>query len=80
MQILTAPVDRVNKILARVADDVDDPRVKYIDINAAFNGHRFCEDGSSWRADYRNPDVWLWNANPPPWNHHTGLTRQMTRR
>ncbi|KAI1269957.1 SGNH hydrolase [Xylariaceae sp. FL1019] len=58
-------VDRVNKILARIANDVNDPRVKYLDISPAFEGHRFCENHHKYLGQWREPDVWLWNFNPP---------------
>ncbi|RYP93631.1 hypothetical protein DL770_000263 [Monosporascus sp. CRB-9-2] len=58
-------VERVNKILARVANDVGDARVKYLDISPAFNGHRFCEDHHSFEDQWYSTDVWLWNLNTP---------------
>jgi hypothetical protein len=62
---LNDAVVRVNKVLQRVVTDVADSRVKYVDIDAAFEGHRFCEDKHSSDDQYINPDVWLWNRNFP---------------
>ncbi|KAI1846794.1 hypothetical protein JX266_007015 [Neoarthrinium moseri] len=58
-------VERVNKILARVAKDVGDSRVKFLDISPAFKDHRFCEDRHSYKDQWYNADVWLWNFNTP---------------
>lgn len=58
-------VGRVNKVLARVAADVNDPRVKFIDISPAFDLHRFCEDVHTYKDQWYNNDVWLWNLNTP---------------
>ncbi|KAH9991515.1 hypothetical protein F4779DRAFT_623693 [Xylariaceae sp. FL0662B] len=54
-------VERVNQILARVANDVGDSRVKSLDISPAFDGHRFCEDNHNYKGQWYNADVWLWN-------------------
>ena len=58
-------INRVNNILARVARDVEDSRVKFIDISPAFDGHRFCEDHHNYKDQWYNKDVWLWNLNTP---------------
>lgn len=58
-------VERVNRILQRVAADVNDPRVKFLDISPAFNGHRFCEDNHNYQDQWYSTDVWLWNFNTP---------------
>lgn len=58
-------VNTVNNILRKVADDVNDPRVKFIDISPAFNGHRFCEANHNFKDQFYNNDVWLWNLNSP---------------
>lgn len=56
-------IQRVNNILEKVAKDVNDPRVKYIDISPAFNTHRFCEDHHNLDDQWYSTDVWLWNLN-----------------
>ncbi|KAI8943893.1 hypothetical protein F4801DRAFT_603137 [Xylaria longipes] len=56
---------RVNQIRARVANDVGDSRVKFLDISPAFEGHRFCEDNHNYKDQWYNADVWLWNFNTP---------------
>ncbi|KAI2462864.1 SGNH hydrolase [Annulohypoxylon bovei var. microspora] len=58
-------VERVNQILARVARDAGDPRVRFLDISPAFDGHRFCEDGHGYKDQWYSADVWLWNFNTP---------------
>ncbi|KAM0809507.1 putative SGNH hydrolase-type esterase domain-containing protein [Seiridium cardinale] len=64
---LNSAVHSVNDVLARVAKDVNDARVKFIDVSPKFNGHRFCEDkheGNDWDQWY-STDIWLWNLNFP---------------
>ncbi|KAI1272796.1 hypothetical protein F5Y07DRAFT_378833 [Xylaria sp. FL0933] len=58
-------VERVNRVLERVANDVGDPRVKFLDISPAFDGHRFCENNHNYKEQWYNADVWLWNFNMP---------------
>jgi hypothetical protein len=71
---LNDAVERMNQILKRVATDVGDPRVKYLDVSPAFDTHRFCEDSHSGNTNdqWYSTDVWLWNlnlpANDPPAN------------
>ncbi|KAJ8123098.1 hypothetical protein ONZ43_g867 [Nemania bipapillata] len=62
---LNDAVERVNHILKRVANDAGDPRVKFLDISPAFNGHRFCENNHKYIDQWYSPDVWLWNFNTP---------------
>jgi hypothetical protein len=61
-------IQAVNNILEKVANDVNDHRVKYIDISPAFNNHRFCEDHHNIADQWYKPDVWLWNLSPPSWD------------
>jgi hypothetical protein len=61
-------IQRVNNILEKVANDVDDPRSKYIDISPAFNTDRFCEDHHTWNDQWYSTDVWLWNINIVAWD------------
>jgi hypothetical protein len=58
-------VERVNRVLARVAGDVGDPRVKFLDISPAFNGHWFCENNHNYKDQWYSVDVWLRNVNTP---------------
>ncbi|KAI0900623.1 SGNH hydrolase [Annulohypoxylon nitens] len=60
-------VERVNQVLARVAKDVGDSRVRFLDISPAFNGHRFCENSHDSKDQWYNADVWFWNFN---WPYH----------
>ena len=56
---------RVNNVIRKAVNDVNDPRVKFIDVSPAFNGHRFCENSHSALDQWFNTDVWLWNLNFP---------------
>ncbi|KIM98266.1 hypothetical protein OIDMADRAFT_56640 [Oidiodendron maius Zn] len=70
-------ITRVNNILQKVANDVDDSRAKFIDISSAFDSHRFCEDHHNEADQWFNNDVWLWNLNSPsqdPPNSPSSLT------
>ncbi|KAI0406387.1 SGNH hydrolase-type esterase domain-containing protein [Xylaria palmicola] len=58
-------VERVNQVLARAVGDFTDPRITFIDISPAFNGHRFCENSHSYQDQWYSTDVWLWNLNTP---------------
>lgn len=58
-------VERVNQILKRVATDVNDTRVEFLDISPAFSGHRFCENNHNYQDQWYSTDVWLWNFNTP---------------
>jgi hypothetical protein len=52
--------------LRQAVEDTGDPRVKYIDISPAFDGHRFCEAAHDADNDqWYNKDVWFWNLNLP---------------
>lgn len=62
---MNTAIQNVNDILAKVVNDVKDPRAKFIDISPAFNGHRFCEDNHSKIDQWYSSDVWLWNLNTP---------------
>lgn len=61
-------VSKVNNIYKTTAQsDKYKAKVRYIDVDAGFAGHRFCEPGAS-RADQFNTDtnfdkVYLWNLN-----------------
>lgn len=71
-------VDRANKVIEKVVNDVGDPRVKYIRISHEFDHHRFCEDDhDSKNAQWYNPDVWLWNLNFPSNDPPEGDSRAM---
>ncbi|KAH9905504.1 SGNH hydrolase [Xylariomycetidae sp. FL2044] len=58
-------VRRVNEVLGRVAKDVGDARVKFLDVNPSFDTHRFCEDHHNYQDQWYSRDVWLWNLNLP---------------
>ncbi|KAK3379329.1 SGNH hydrolase-type esterase domain-containing protein [Lasiosphaeria ovina] len=65
----------VNKKLLRVVSDVNsrfaNPRVLFVDYDAEFDGHRFCEPGVS-EPDYLRAETWFFlpagpdNAQPEP--------------
>ena len=58
-------ITRVNNVLQKVANNVDDSRAKFIDISSAFDSHRFCEDHHNEADQWFSNDVWLWNLNSP---------------
>jgi hypothetical protein len=45
-------VTNVNNVLSRVATDIGDERVKFIDISPAFNTHRFCENSHNYKDQW----------------------------
>lgn len=63
-------VGAVNDLYSKIASsDQFKDKVRYIDLDSAFQGHRFCEPGAS-HADQLNTDtnfdkVYLWNLNYP---------------
>ncbi|OCK74994.1 SGNH hydrolase [Lepidopterella palustris CBS 459.81] len=60
-------VDHVNRAIREAAESFKDPKIQYIDINPAFNDHRFCEEGHSKLAQFNwNNDVHIWNS-PGRW-------------
>jgi len=55
----SAAVDNLNK-----AAILKGSRAHFVDISPAFDTHRFCEDGYSYRDQYYNGDMWIWNLSP----------------
>jgi hypothetical protein len=41
------------------------PKVLYIDVNAAFSGHRFCEPTEEGTIQAQNVNSWLWDLELP---------------
>ncbi|CAI6336866.1 unnamed protein product [Periconia digitata] len=60
-------IDQMNRNIREAVEEYQDPKIKYIDINPAFDQRRFCEPGASWwsQLNYNN-GVWIWN-NPARW-------------
>lgn len=57
----------MNRAIREAAESFNDPKIQYIDINPAFNDHRFCEKGHSmWDQLNWSNKVHLWN-NPAKW-------------
>jgi hypothetical protein len=59
--------DLTTKMNAQIENVIryrNDPRVVYISVTEAFNGHRFCEGNSNWYRQYFGTDSWFWNASP----------------
>jgi len=56
-------MDLMNGALRRAVEEFNDDKILYIDINPAFEGHRFCEPGHSWydQLNY-SKKVFLWNS------------------
>lgn len=56
---------KMNDQIRAVADSFKDPKVHYVSITERFNGHRFCEAGSSSRENrYGSDNIWFWNVSP----------------
>ena len=55
----------MNLAIRSSVEQYNDPKIQYIDINPALEGHRFCEPGHSWWAQFNNygSNVHIWN-NP----------------
>ncbi|KAL6722230.1 hypothetical protein ACLMJK_001337 [Lecanora helva] len=63
-------VTAVNNLYKTTAEsDAYKSKVRYIDIDAGFSGHRFCEPGSNYKeqinTDTHFDKVYLWNLNYP---------------
>ncbi|KAI4709928.1 hypothetical protein J4E89_005158 [Alternaria sp. Ai002NY15] len=58
-------VDAVNLAIRSAVEHYNDPKIRYIDINPALEGHRFCEKGHSLRVqlDPNSTEVHIFN-NP----------------
>ncbi|KAE9374831.1 SGNH hydrolase [Stipitochalara longipes BDJ] len=56
-------MDLLFQVYRDVITDIGDTRVKFLDINPAFEGHRFCEPGHTIKQQWYHNDVWLWNLN-----------------
>ena len=72
MELRTAFNDRIsqlNKIFSDTVQQRFSQEVRFVDLDAGFSGHRFCEPGAT-HADQLNTDtdfdgVYLWNLNWP---------------
>ena len=62
-------VSAVNTLYRKTVASNFADKARYIDIDAAFSGHRFCEPGAThddqFNKDTSFDDVYLWNLNPP---------------
>lgn len=57
----------MNDAIRFATDSFGDDKIQYVNIDAAFQDHRFCEPGSSKKDNYNwNNNVWIWN-NPLRW-------------
>lgn len=63
---LNGAMDALRGKIKAVIAAIGDPRVKFIDINPFFEGHRFCEDGHTFLQQWYHNDIWLWNLNIVP--------------
>lgn len=62
-------VSKVNELYKKTIEENYSKQVRYIDVDAGFQGHRFCEPGMN-HGDQLNTDtnfdkVYLWNLNWP---------------
>ena len=69
-QAFNDAVSKVNDLYkTTVNSDKYKDKVRYIDIDSAFSGHRFCEPGSNYNeqinTDTNFDKVYLWNLNYP---------------
>ncbi|OAL45455.1 SGNH hydrolase [Pyrenochaeta sp. DS3sAY3a] len=61
-------IDIINGDIKRAVESFNDPKIQWIDINPAFDGHRFCEPGhTDWDQHNTGDKVWIWNA-PGRWS------------
>ena len=66
-------VDTVNAKHKEVVTRMNDPNIHFVDIDAAYNGHRFCEKpltgtprhGDNYDNGDSNGTTWLWNFHNP---------------
>jgi hypothetical protein len=57
----------MNHAIRQAVESFDDDRIQYVDIDPAFQGHRFCEKGHSKLDQYNwGNKVYFWN-NPAKW-------------
>ncbi|KAH9864340.1 hypothetical protein J1614_010274 [Plenodomus biglobosus] len=60
-------INMMNTAIREAVEGYNDDKIQYIDINPAFQGHRFCEPGHGRLAQFNwGDDVWLWNS-PGRW-------------
>jgi hypothetical protein len=71
--VMNELADSINSVIeksvqATVQDTVQDTnngRIKFINPDSVFEGHRFCEMGHNLDAEFFLNDVWFWLWNPP---------------
>jgi ribosomal protein L21E len=57
----------MNSAIRRAVESFNDDKIQYIDINPAFEGHRFCEPGQTKLDQYNwGNKVHFWNQ-PAKW-------------
>lgn len=57
----------MNTAIREATESFDDRKILFIDIDPAFDGHRFCGAGDSiWDQLNYSDKVWIWN-NPAKW-------------
>ncbi|ORY01740.1 SGNH hydrolase-type esterase domain-containing protein [Clohesyomyces aquaticus] len=60
-------IDEMNRNIREATEVFQDSKIQYIDINPAFNNHRFCEPGSTKQDQFNWGDaVHIWNS-PGKW-------------
>ncbi|KAL9123848.1 MAG: hypothetical protein Q9217_006763 [Psora testacea] len=50
----------LNDAIEKAVAEHTDKGVKFIDIDKALDGHRFCEEGVN-EPDQKNPELWIWH-------------------
>jgi hypothetical protein len=72
----------MNDAIRTATESFSDKKIQYTNIDVAFQGHRFCEPGStSWDNANNNDAVWIWNQPTKWWISITkgGETKQYER-
>lgn len=58
-------VDIINAVIDRSVKDMNNPKIRFVNPDPLFDGHRFCEKGHDLDAQFFLKDVWFWLWNPP---------------
>ena len=58
-------VTQLNTVYQNTIQNHPSKKVRFVLIDASFDGHRFCEAGSNTWNQYYSSDVWFWNVSPP---------------
>jgi hypothetical protein len=62
---MNALIRRVNGLIKKVVGEFEKERARYVDLDALFEGHRFCESKHGKEEQWWSEDIWFWNLNDP---------------